>query len=195
MRFNLTAVLSKWGKKIESGLRRRMNGPHSAQVGVDGKAYADLKPKTIAQKERDGFGHVKDVRMIRTKDFQNNAFVSSASGNTLTVEVSGKLHGRDLKSMRSTIAKHKANPNEKSAGQIKKTGANWKSAMQSRISYKEIAEYQLDKGSKFFPDSVDEINAMQEVKDMIPDLHREVQSQIKEDLRKTIESLNAKGRR
>ena len=87
--FNLTAQLQQIGSLFVSEIKNRM----TQQKGVDGATYAPLKPATIKQKEKIASGNASK-RMIRTRDFLNNAFRSEASNNNVRVFIGDEPHGR-----------------------------------------------------------------------------------------------------
>ncbi len=125
--FDFTSVFQRIGALFVTELKALMY----AQRGVDGSTYAPLAPATIRQKLAVSSATASQ-RMIRTKDFVNNAFNSEASASNVRVFVSPELHGRDLKTARKASTKAKL--------------------AAAAIPYNEIAEYQLPTGSsKFFP--------------------------------------------
>ena len=74
--------------------------------GVDGGAYAPLRPATIKQKMKIS-AQTAPHRMLRTKDFVNHAFQYVISGLVATVSINEGLHGRELRMARKPATKAK----------------------------------------------------------------------------------------
>lgn len=143
--FDFTTVFQKASRLFIRELQALMN----MQRGVDGSAYAPLRPETIAQKRLISTA-TANKRMIRTKDFINNAFESESSANNLRVFVSPKLHGRDLRNAKKASTK--------------------KRLASAAIPHNKLAEYQLATGnSNFFPqgEEAEKMASFAKTKDMI----------------------------
>lgn len=183
--FNVEKILDELGRRIVAEHQRMMN----EQRGVDGNKYAELSPKTIKQKMKIS-SVTADKRMIRTKDFQNNAFGYFVDGNNLSVFVRDDLHGRSIKSMLATMQKHRTNPTAKSPKQLAKTRKNLLAKIEKTPTYSEIALWQNGPKSKFFPTAISEVNALSSVRNIIPILQQEIGLQIKAEMSKAIRNVN-----
>lgn len=200
MEFNAKDILNRLGASIQRELRKKM----VQQIGVDGRRYEELKPETVLDKYKKGFNNTKFLRMIRSKDFQNNAYEYTVSGNVLTVRVSDGLHGREIKSLLQTseaqrgklkgavgfVEKRKLMM--RMSKRMNKTSRNLSNALSNSNSYTEIARWQNSDKSKFFPTMVEEVNALKSVQSAIPELRREVLRQAKMDMYMKIRELNAR---
>jgi hypothetical protein len=164
------------GQSIVQELRQRM----FQQTGTDGARYGLLKPATIRQKQKISTA-TADQRMIRTKDFVNNAFESEPARDSVRLFVSDAPHGRELKSLTSTLRKYQGNPGKFGKRKIKAQAFKVAKQAAASPSYKEIAGWQLDTGEAvFFPQSREEILALSSVAQGIEQLQEEATRQAHE---------------
>ena len=154
----LQNIFAFGGSDIRTELKNRME----SQAGLDGARYIPPKTATQVAKARAGFGSVAAKRMIRTRDFQNNAFLFTALPDRLVVYINPALHGRELRTARKAETKAKLT--------AKKMGKGPASAE----TYQNIARWQLQTGmAEFFPQDENEIRNLVSVQKMLRTMSKE----------------------
>jgi len=139
---NIKNVFNKLGRDLKQLHQERMYN----QIGVDGSGYPALKPATIAQKRKMGGGIEANAekRMIRTGDFQKQAYKWEVKDDSFQFFVSEKPH-----KMLKTKAKQQARLTNKKKG----LNVSAKPPKMSKVTYRDIALYNLkhfNTGAGFF---------------------------------------------
>jgi len=135
---NIKSVFEKLGRDLKQLHQERMRN----QIGVDGSPYPALKPATIEQKRRMGGGIEANAeqRMIRTGDFQKQAFEWEVKDNSFTFFVSKKPH----KQLKIKAKKQARITNKKKGWNVSAP------PKMSKVSYKDIALYNMNEKFNFF---------------------------------------------
>jgi hypothetical protein len=130
---NFKNVFEKLGRQLKQLHSERMYN----QQGINGSRYPALKPATIEQKRKMGGGVEANAekRMIRTGDFQKQAYEYEIKDNTFRFFISDKPHKR-LK----TKAKRQARVTNKKKGR----NVSPEPPKMSNVTYRDIALYNLN---------------------------------------------------
>lgn len=173
MTFDFSAFFERLAKSIRAELMENIE----KQIGVDGKTFKPLDPKTINRKHLDG-AKTPEKRMIFTEDFLNRAFLYTSSKNFLEIFVSPFLHGKELRQKTKTLEKYVSKNDHKKAAQKSK---EIDELSNESLTFQELAQIHNEEGkSLFFPTSTEHVNNMRSVQRSIPGFKDEVLRQTKE---------------